>query len=145
MFSAWPKGKSPGALHASQTLPWRALLTQCGTMRFLCALVAQLEDQPCTIFSYAIGYVIHHQRLQLVDFSHIGWSELLPTSYKAKETSCVSCKHNRKTKRCLANLCFLPRSTCLLRRWTKLGVSSFFNHLGWTKPERRKKGYGVLN
>jgi len=38
-FLTWPKGKSPGALHANQTLPWRTTPTQCGTMWFLCALI----------------------------------------------------------------------------------------------------------
>jgi hypothetical protein len=71
------------------------------------------------------------------------WLELLPTSYKAKKTSLVSYKHNKKTKRCLAHLCFLPRSTRLLGRWTRPSVSSCFSHLGWTKPKRKKKGYGV--
>jgi hypothetical protein len=83
-----------------------------------------LVDQPCTTFSFAVGHEIHHQRPQLVGFSHIGWSELLPTNYRAKETSLVSCKHNRKTKRCLAHLCLLPRSTCLSGRWTRPNVLS---------------------
>jgi hypothetical protein len=39
-------------------------------------------------------------------FSHIGLSKLLPANYKAKETSLVSCEHNRKTKRCYAHLLF---------------------------------------
>jgi hypothetical protein len=43
-FLAWRKGESPGTLHTSKTLPWRAAPTRCGTMRFLCALVAQLVD-----------------------------------------------------------------------------------------------------
>jgi hypothetical protein len=114
-------------------------------MQFLCTLVVQLVDQPCTTFSSTVGSKKHHQKPQFVGFSHIGWSELLPTSYKAKETSLVSCKHNRITKRCLAHLCLLPRSTRLSGRWTKPGVSSCFNHLGWTKPKRKKKGYGVPN
>jgi hypothetical protein len=107
--------------------------------------------------NYAIsGPTLHHSQFcswlwdtpsetQPAGFSHIGWSELLPTSYKAKETSLVSCEHNRKTKRCLAHLCLLPRSTCLSGRWTRLGVSSCFSHLGWTKPKRKRKGYGVPN
>jgi hypothetical protein len=69
----------------------------------------------------------------------------LPTSYKARETSLVSYKHNRKTKRCLAHLCLFPKRTCLSRRWTRSGVLSCFNHLGWTKPRRKRKGYGVPN
>jgi hypothetical protein len=140
-FSTWPKGESLGTLHDNQT--WRAPPTQCGTMQFLCALVSQLVDQLGTILSSAASSEIHHQRPQLVSFSHIGWLELLPTSYKVKETSLVSYKHNRKTKRCLAHLCLLPRNTCLPRRWTRLGVSSCFSHLGWTKLRRKKEGYGV--
>jgi hypothetical protein len=46
-----------------------------------------------------------------------------------------------KTKRC--DLCVSPRNTHLSGRWTKPNVSSCFNHLGWTKPRRKKKGYGV--
>jgi len=111
-------------------------------MRFQCALAAQLVDQPCTTLSSTSRSEIHHQRPQPTSFSHIGWLELLPTNYKAKETSLVSCEHNRKTKRCLAHLCLLPRSTCLLGRCTKLGVSSGFNHLGWTKPGRKRKVMG---
>jgi hypothetical protein len=114
-------------------------------MRFVCSLIAQLVDQPCTTFSFVVGSKIHHQRPQPVGFSHIGWSELLPTSYKAKETFVVSNKHNRKTKRRLAHLCLLPRSTCLSRRWTWFGVSLCFSHLGWTKPRRKRRGYGVPN
>jgi len=112
-------------------------------MRFLCALVAQFVDQPDTTLKSATGSKIHHQRPQPTSFSHIGWSELLPTSYKVRETSLVSYEHNRKTKRCLAHLCLLPRSTCLSRGWTRFNVSSRFSHLGWTKPKRKKKGYGV--
>ncbi len=85
-------------------------------MRFLCALIAQLVDQPYTTFSFVANSKIHHQRPQPAGFSHIGWLELLPTSYKARETSLVSYKHNRKTKRCLAHLCLLPRNTPLSRR-----------------------------
>jgi hypothetical protein len=135
-FSIWPEVKSLGALHVGQTLPWRVVPTWCGTMWFLCAPTVQLVDQPCTILSSAIGFEIHHQRPQFISFSHIGWSELLPTSYKARETSLVSCEHNRKTKRWLAHLCLLPRSTRLSRRWTKPDVSSCFSHLGWTKPKK---------
>jgi len=142
-FSAWREGESPGALHVGQALPWRAAPIRCSTMRFLCTPVAQLVDQPCTTLNF--GYEIQHQRPQPTCFSHIGWLELLPTSYKAKETSLVSCEHNRKTKRCLAHLCFLPKSTRLSGRWTRLGVSSCFNHLGWTKPRRKRKGYWVPN
>jgi hypothetical protein len=114
-------------------------------MQFLCASAAQLVDQPCTILNSPIGFEIHHQWPQPTDLSHIGWSELLPTSYKARRTSLVSYEHNRKTKRCLAHLCFLPRSTCLSWKWTKLDVSSCFSHLRWTKPIRKRKGYGVPN
>jgi hypothetical protein len=94
-------------------------------------------DQPYTFLNFAIGSEIHHQRPQPTGFSHIRWSKLLPTSYKAKETSLVSCKHNRKTKRCLAHLCLLPKNTRLSRKWTRPSVSSCFNHLGWTKPRRK--------
>ncbi len=111
-------------------------------MRFLCALIAQLVDQPCTTLSSAVGSEIHHHRPQTTGFSHIEWSKLLPTSYKARETSLVSYEHNRKTKRCLAHLCFLAKSTRLSGWWTRPGVSSCFSHLGWTKPKRKKKGYG---
>jgi hypothetical protein len=144
-FSTWPKGESPRALHLSQALTWKVAPTQCSTMWFLCAPAAQLVDQPCTTFSSAVSSEIHHQRPQPRGFPHIRWSELLPTSYKARETSLVFYKHNRKTKRCLAHLCLLPRSTRLSWRWTKLGVSSCFNHLGWSKPRRKRKGYGVPN
>jgi hypothetical protein len=144
-FLAWPKGESLGALHAGQTLPWGATPIRCGIMWFLCALIVQLVDQPCATLSSIVGSEIHHQKPQLAGFSHIGWLEFLPTSYKARETSLVSYKHNRKTKRCLAHFCFLPKSTCLLKRWTGLGVLSCFNHLGWTKPKRKRKGYGVPN
>jgi hypothetical protein len=114
-------------------------------MWFLCASATQLVDQPCTIFSSAVGFEIHHQRPQLVGFSHIRWLELLPTSYKTREASLISYEHNRKTKRCLAHLCLLPRSTRFSGRWTRPGVSSCFSHLGWTKPRRKRKGYGVSN
>jgi hypothetical protein len=144
-FLAWPEGKSLEALHTSQTLHWRVAPIRCGTIRFLCIPIVQLLNQPNTIFSSIVGLKIHNQRSQPIGFSHIGWLELLPTSYKARETSLVSYEHNRKTKRCLAHLCLLPRSTCLLGRWTRLGVSSCFNHLGWTKPRGKRKGYGVLN
>ncbi len=112
-------------------------------MQFLCASATQLVDQPCTTFNSAVGSEIHHQRPQPVGFSHIGWSEHLQTNYKVRETSLVPYKHNRKTKRCLAHFCFLPKSTCLSGRWTRPSVSSCFNHLRWTKPRRKKKGYGV--
>jgi hypothetical protein len=144
-FSAWSEGESRGALHTSQALPWRVAPTWCGIMRFLCAPAAQLVDQLGTTLSSTTGSEIHYQRPQPSGFSHIGWSKFLPTSYKARETSLVSYEHNRKTKRCLAHLCLLPRSTCLSRRWTRSGVSSCFSHLGWTKPRRKKKGYGVPN
>jgi hypothetical protein len=85
-FSTWPKGETLGALHVGQTLPWRAALTWCNTMLFLCAPTMQLVNQPCTTLSFTVGSEIHHQRPQLAGFSHIGWSKLLPTSYKAKET-----------------------------------------------------------
>jgi hypothetical protein len=106
-FSAWPEEENPGTLHTNQTLPWRAAPIQCGTMRFLCALTTQLLDQPYTTVSSTISFEIHHWRPQPAGFSHIRWSELMPTSYKAKETSLVSYKHNRKTKRCLAHLCLV--------------------------------------
>jgi hypothetical protein len=144
-FSTWPKGESLGTLHVGQTLPWKTAPTRCGTMRFLCAPATQLVDQPCTTFSSVVGSEIQHQRPQPTSFSHIGWSELLPTSYKARKTSLVSCKHNGKTKTCLAHLCLLPKSTYLLRRWTRPSVLSCFNYLGWTKPGRKRKGYGVPN
>jgi len=127
------------------TLPWRAASTRCGTMRFLCALAVQLVDQPCTTLSSIVGFEIHHQKPQLARFSHIGWLKLLPTSYKARETSLVSYEHNRKTKRCFAHLYLLPMNTHLSRRWTKHGLSSCFNHLRWTKPKRNRKAYGVAN
>jgi hypothetical protein len=142
-FSVWSKGESLGALHTSQALPWRTVPIWCGKMRFLCALATQLVDQLGTILSSTISFEIHYQRLEPTCFSHIGWSKFLPTSYKARKTSLVSCEHNRKTKRCLAHLCLLPRSTCLSRRWTRPAVSSCFNHLGWTKPRKNRKGYGV--
>ncbi len=144
-FSTWLEGESLAALHASQTLPWRAAPIWCGTMQFLCTSVAQLVDQPCTTLIFVFGSKIHHQIPQLEGFSHIGWLELMPISYKVRETSLVSCEHNRKTKRCLAHLCFLPKSTRLSGKWTKLGVSSCFSHLGWTKAQRKRKGYGVPN
>jgi len=142
-FLAWTKGEIPGALHVGQTLPWRTPPIWCGTMRFLCTPATQLVDQLDTTLSCVAGFEIHHQRPQPASFSHIGWSELLPTSYKARETSLVSYKQNRKTKRCLAHICLFPRSTHLSRRWTRPGVSSCFSHLGWTKLRRKKKGYGV--
>jgi hypothetical protein len=118
---------------------------RCNTMQFLCAPATQLMDQPCTTLNSTISSGIHHQRPQPIDFSHIGWSELLPTNYKARKTSFVSCEHNSKTKRCLAHLCLLLKSTRLSRRWIGPGVSSCFSHLGWTKPKKKKKGYGVPN
>jgi hypothetical protein len=138
-FSAWPEGESLRALHVSQTLPWRTAPTWCNRMQFLCTPTMQLVDQPCATVSFAVGSEIHHQKPQPTGFSHIGWLELLPTSHKAKETFLVPYEHNRKTKRCLAHFFSLPRSTRLSRRWTRLGVSSCFSHLGWTKP-RKKKG-----
>jgi hypothetical protein len=63
-FSTWPEGESLRALHAGQTLPWRIALIRCGTMRFLCALVMQLVDQPCTTYSSIVSSEIHHQRPQ---------------------------------------------------------------------------------
>jgi hypothetical protein len=111
-------------------------------MEFLCAPVAQLVDQPCTTFNFVVGSKTHHQRPQPANFSHIGWSKLLLTNYEARETSLVLSKHNRKTKRCLAHLCLLPKSTHLSRRWTKPSVLSCFSHLGWIKPKRKRKSYG---
>jgi hypothetical protein len=116
-FSTWLERKSPRALHVGQTLPWRATLIWCGTMRFLCASTTQLVHKPYTIVSFVVNFETHHQKPQLASLSHIGWSELLLTSYKARETSLVSYKHNRKTKKCLAHLCLLPKSTRLSRRW----------------------------
>ncbi len=142
-FSAWSEGESPGALHTGQALPWRAVLTWSGTMQFLCAPVVQLVDQLGTTLSSTASSEIHYQRPELVGFSHTGWSKFLLTSYKARKTFLVSCEHNRKTKRCLAHLCLLPRSTRLSGRWARPGVSSCFSHLGWTKPRRKRKGYGV--
>jgi len=142
-FSAWSEGESPKALHTSQALPWRATTTWCDIIQFLCTPAAQLMDQLSTTLSSAASSEIHYQRPQPARFSHIGWWKFLPTSYKARETSLVSYEHNRKTKRCLTHLCLLPRSTCLSRRWTRPGISSCFNHLGWTKPKRKRKGYGV--
>jgi hypothetical protein len=78
-FLAWPKGESPGALYVGQALPWKVAPTRCGTMWFLCALVAQLVDQFYTTFNFAIGSKIHNQRSQLIVFSHNEWSKLLPT------------------------------------------------------------------
>jgi hypothetical protein len=100
---------------------------------------------PCNTLNFTISSDIHHQRPKPASFSHIGWPNLLPTNYKVRETSLVSCEHNRKTKRCLVHLFFFPRSTHLSWKWTRLGVSSCFNHLGWTKPRRKRKGYGVPN
>jgi hypothetical protein len=114
-------------------------------MQFLCTLPVQLVDQPCTTLSFVVGFKTQHQRPQPTGFSHIGWSELLPTNYKARKTSLVSYKHNRKTKRCLAHLWLLLKNTSLSGRWTRPSVLSCFNHLGWTKPKRKRKGYGVLN
>jgi hypothetical protein len=142
-FSIWSERESPGTLHTGQALPWRTAFTWCDTMRFLCAPAAQLVDQLGTTLSSAASSKIHYQRLEPAGFSHIGWSKFLPTSYKARKAALVSCEHNRKTKRCLAHLCLLPRSTRLSRRWARPGVSSCFSHLGWTKPRRKRKGYGV--
>jgi hypothetical protein len=144
-FSVWPKGKNLGSLHTGQALPWRATPTQCDTIRFLYTPTAQLVDQPCTTLSSIVGSEIHHHRTQPASFSHIGWSEFLPTSYKARKTSLVSYEHNRKTKRCLAHICLLHRSTRLSGRWIRHGISSCFNHLGWTKFGRKRKGHGVPN
>jgi hypothetical protein len=66
----------------------------------------------------------------------------LPTNYNARETSLVSYKHNRKTNRWLAHLCFLPRSTRLLGRWTRPSVLSCFSHLGWINLEERERAMG---
>jgi len=141
-LSAWPKRESLGTLHPGQALPWRVTLIQRDTMQFLCTSIPQLVDQPYTTLSFVVGSKIHHQRPQLAGFSHIGWSELLPTSYKAWETSLVSYEHNRKTKRCLAHLCLLPKSTHLLGRWTSL----VYHHASATwdepSPEEREKAMG---
>jgi hypothetical protein len=88
-FLAWPEGESPRALHVGQALPWKVVPTQCNTMQFLCAPAVQFIDQPYTTFNSTVGSKIHHQKPQPVGSSHIGWSELLPTSYKARETSLV--------------------------------------------------------
>jgi len=66
----------------------------------------------------------------------------LANQYKARETSLVSYKHNRKTKRCLAHLYLLPRSTGFSRRWTKPNVLSCFNHLGWPSQEKKERAMG---
>jgi hypothetical protein len=108
-FSAWPKGESPRALHAGQALPWRAAPTRCDTMQFLCAPVAQLVDQLCNTLSSVIGSEMHHQRPQPISFSHIGWSKLLPTSYKAKETS-ISCEQIGKPKGVWPTFVSFPRA-----------------------------------
>jgi len=89
---------------------------------------------PLSIF--IVDSEIHHQRPQPASFSHIGRSKFLPTSYKARETTLVFDEHNRKTKRSLAHLCLLPKSTCLLGRWTRLGVLSCFSHLRWIYRRR---------
>jgi hypothetical protein len=111
-------------------------------MWFLCAPAMQLVNQPCTTFNSLVGFKIHHQRPQLAGFSHIEWSELLPTNNKAKRTSLVSYEHNRKTKRCLAHLCFLLRSTCLSRKWTKPGVSSCLATWDELSPKGRERAMG---
>ncbi len=54
----------------------------------------------------------------------------------------VSYKHNRKTKRCFAHLCFLPKSTRLSERWTGPSVSSCFSHLDEPSPEERERVMG---
>ncbi len=54
----------------------------------------------------------------------------------------VSCEHNRKTKRCLAHLCLLSRSTCLSRKWTRPGLLSCFSHLDEPSPEERERAMG---
>jgi hypothetical protein len=37
-----------------------------------CGSYAQLVDQPSTTLSFAIGFETHHQKPQLVGFTHIG-------------------------------------------------------------------------
>jgi hypothetical protein len=112
-------------------------------MQFLCTLVAQLVDQPYTTFSSTIGFEIHHQKPQPTSFSHIGWWELLQTSYKARKTSLVSYKHNRKTKRCLVHLCFLLRST---HTFQGDGPGLVYHHASTTwdepSPEARERAMG---
>jgi hypothetical protein len=50
----------------------RTIPIQRDTMRFLCAPITQLVDQPCTILSVVVSFKIHHQRPQPIGFSHIG-------------------------------------------------------------------------
>jgi hypothetical protein len=69
-FSTWSKGKSLGALHTGQALPWRASPTWCGTIRFLCAPTAQLVYQPSTTLNSTTSFEIHYQKPNL-QVSHI--------------------------------------------------------------------------
>ncbi len=83
---------------------------------------------PLSVLQLALKYTIRDPNLQV---SHIldDQSSCQPV-IRQRKTSLISCEHNRKTKRCLAHVCLLPRSTCLSRRWTRPGVSSCFSHLG---------------
>jgi hypothetical protein len=111
-------------------------------MRFLCPPTTQLVDQPCTTLSFTVGFEIHHQRPQPACFSYIGWLEFLPTSYKAKETSLVSCEHNKKTKR------FWPTFVSFLGAHTFQGdgPSLVYRHASTTwdepSPEERERAMG---
>jgi hypothetical protein len=111
-------------------------------MQFLCAPTTQLVDQPCATLSSAVGSKIHHQKPQPAGFSHIGWLELLPTSYKAKETSLVSCEHNRKPRGAW------PTSVSFLRghAFQGDGPGLVYHHASATwdepSPKERKRDMG---
>ncbi len=67
----------------------------------------------------------------------------MQTSYKARKTSLVSYKHNRKTKRCLVHLCFLLRST---HTFQGDGPGLVYHHASTTwdepSPEARERAMG---
>jgi hypothetical protein len=71
--------------------------TQCGSYAY------QLHNwwtnlAPLSVLQLVLRYTIRDLTLQV---SHILDDQSMPTSYKARETSLVSCKHNRKTQEVL--------------------------------------------
>jgi len=98
---------------------------------------------PLLVMQLALRYTIKNPNLQVYHILDDQSSCQLVT--RQEKTFLVSYEHNKKTKRCLAHLCILPRSTNFSGRWTKPDVSSCFSHLGWTKPKRKRISYGVPN
>jgi len=109
-------------------------------MQFLCTPTTQLVDQPCATLSSTIGSKIHHQRPQHVGFSHIGWLEFLPNSYKAKENSLVSCKHNRKLRGVWPTFISFLITHTPFKEMDQAWFIIMFQPLGMNQAQKKEKG-----